>query len=330
MQLDHSTAPSAVVLPDAGVLQNEVCQPQEEWNVAASFADEEPDSCISALEFRRAVSSAGSVYCEQIRALRIPPDFPGFAVDRKVSYLADCLQTMGEACRDEFLRLHHRADEQDRSIPEFSTCLQNGDSAMFAENDDLQRLNALEDGVNDELSKLSSKLQTSEQAALQLQQQVDHCNARQVTLEATVGDLTGRLSSLESRFAEFSAEVSSNFTEAFARIDTFQTNCLGRSEAAHAKLVLIRTALSQVEETVRQHAVVFNEVHGGGLLRAHGALAAEVADLRQLVCSLQVATQTLPVAAASRGQRSDRAAPYPLPTLPTRTCERTAIHTPVC
>ena len=153
MELDHSSASLAVVPPNAGVLQNEtdVCQPQEEWNVAASFADEEPASCISALEFRRAVSSAGSVYCEQIRALRIPPEFPGFAVDQKVGYVADCLQAMSEACRDEFLRIHHRADEQDRSIQIFSTCLQNGDSAMLAENEDLQRLNALEDSVNDEL-----------------------------------------------------------------------------------------------------------------------------------------------------------------------------------
>ena len=158
MELDHSSASLAVVPPNAGVLQNEtdVCQPQEEWNVAASFADEEPASCISALEFRRAVLSAGRVYCEQIRALRIPPEFPGFAVDQKVGYVADCLQAMSEACRDEFLRLHHRADEQDRSIQEFSTCLQNGDFAMFAENKDLQRINGLEDGVNDELFKLTT------------------------------------------------------------------------------------------------------------------------------------------------------------------------------
>ena len=171
-----------------------------------------------------------------------------------------------------------------------------------------------QDAVNDEFSKISAQFETSEQAVLQLQEQVKLCCARQYMLDSQVTDLNGRLSSLESRFSSISTDISSNFSEAFARIDACQSSCLTRSEAAHGKLVLIRSALSQVEETVRQHAVVFNEVHGGGLLRAHGALAADVADVCQAVCSLQVVMQTSSCSATPRSQ--SRSAVYlPQPAL---------------
>ena len=68
----------------------------------ANFAAEKPVACVAGLELRRAISSDGGFYCEQIRAFRIPPEFSG-PCTKNVGCVAECLQNVSEASCAEFL-----------------------------------------------------------------------------------------------------------------------------------------------------------------------------------------------------------------------------------
>ena len=206
--------------------------------------------------------------------------------------LVTWLQTLSEACGSEFASVYGRIEAQERVVQEMSACIQNADAPMSDDALD-QRLTALEDGVDVELSGFSSRLNASEDSVLQLNAKVDISLAKTDNLQQQISALGNRLTSLESAFSSFSSEVNQRISQLFARFDVVPSNCSACS-ALQGNLETFRSTLSQVDEAVHRHSAILEQTD---IVKAHGHLAAEVIDQRRTVSALQSAVQSLAASA---------------------------------
>ena len=267
----------------------------EDWNAVANFSAEEPDLCVSALEVRRAaVFADGEHYYEHIRAFKVPAEFSGFAVDQKFGYLAGSLQTLSEASGSEFARVYGCLEEQTLRLQEVVSCIQHTDESMASDDATDQRLSALEDVVEVELAAFTSKVQASEVSVVQLNKKLDISLAKTDILQQQISSLGNRLSSLEGAFSSFTVETNRSISALISRFDAMQATC---SDPANDQVRLLRSALSRVDQTLQRHSAILEQTD---LVKAHGLLAADVADLRTHILSLQPALQSFPSAPVAR------------------------------
>ena len=89
-------------------------------------------------------------------------------------------------------------------------------------------------------------LRTSQNFAVQLNTKLDISLAKTDDLQQQSSTLGNGLTSLEDAFSAFTVDVNRGISGLISRFDAVQANCLGRSEAAHEK-ILLRSVLSHVK-----------------------------------------------------------------------------------